>query len=111
MLATFVLFASLPFWIKGVGLYPYLGVEVMIWVIYALGFNLLLGYGGLPSFGHGAFFGVGAYAFGLSQIHLGPGLWLSLLFALVAGALAGALVAAFISHQRGRYYALLTIAL
>ena len=66
MLASFALFASLPFWIKGVGLYPYLGVEVMIWIIYALGFNLLLGYAGLPSFGHGAYFGVGAYAFGLT---------------------------------------------
>ena len=36
-------------------------------MIYALGYNLLLGYCGLPSFGHGAFFGVGAYAFGLLQ--------------------------------------------
>jgi branched-chain amino acid transport system permease protein len=110
MLATFALFASLPFWIKGVGLYPYLGVEVMIWIIYALGFNLLLGYGGLPSFGHGAFFGVGAYAFGLAQLHLSPNLWLCLAAAVLAGGLAGALVAAFISHRRGIYYALLTIA-
>jgi branched-chain amino acid transport system permease protein len=110
MLATFALFASLPFWIKGVGLYPYLGVEVMIWIIYALGFNLLLGYGGLPSFGHGAFFGVGAYAFGLAQFHLSPNLWLCLGAAILAGGVAGALVAAFISHRRGIYYALLTIA-
>lgn len=110
MLATFALFASLPFWINGVGLYPYLGVEVMIWVIYALGFNLLLGYGGLPSFGHGAFFGVGAYAFGLTQLHLSPNLWLCLGAAVLAGGIAGALVAAFISHRRGIYYALLTIA-
>jgi branched-chain amino acid transport system permease protein len=109
-LATLVFFATLPLWIGKVGLYPYLGVEVMIWVIYALGFNLLLGYAGLPSFGHGAFFGVGAYAFGLSQIHLGTGLGLSLLCAVGAGALAGALVAAFVSHRRGIYYALLTIA-
>ena len=39
-------------------------------MIYALGFNLLLGYTGLPSFGHGAYFGVGAYAFGLFQHHV-----------------------------------------
>ena len=110
MLATFALFASLPFWIKGVGLYPYLGVEVMIWIIFALGFNLLLGYGGLPSFGHGAYFGVGAYAFGLAQLHLAPNLWLCLAAAILAGGMAGALVALFISHRRGIYYALLTIA-
>src|SRR5512145_1667699 len=88
MLAIFALFASLPFWIKGVGLYPYLGVEVMIWIIYALGFNLLLGYGGLPSFGHGAFFGVGAYAFGLSQLGISSSLWVCLLAAVAAGAIA-----------------------
>ena len=110
MLATFAFFASLPFWIKGVGLYPYLGVEVMVWVIYALAFNLLLGTAGLPSFGHGAFFGVGAYAFGLAQFHLAPNLWLCLAAALAAGGVAGALVASFVSHRRGIYYALLTIA-
>ncbi|HKU47288.1 MAG TPA: branched-chain amino acid ABC transporter permease [Burkholderiales bacterium] len=110
LLATCAVFGTLPFWIKAVGLYPYLGVEVMIWVIYALGFNLLLGTAGLPSFGHGAYFGVGAYAFGLAQLHLGWGLALCLGAAVAAGALAGALVALFISHRRGIYYALLTIA-
>ena len=110
LLATFAAFATLPFWIKGVGLYPYLGVEVMIWVIYALGFNLLLGYAGLPSFGHGAYFGVGAYAFGLFQLGVSANLWLCLLAAVLAGGLAGAFVASFISHRRGIYYALLTIA-
>jgi branched-chain amino acid transport system permease protein len=109
-LATAVAFGTLPLWIKAVGLYPYLGVEVMIWTLYALGFNLLLGTAGLPSFGHGAYFGVGAYAFGLSQLHWGSGLWGSLGWALLAATLAGALVALFISHRRGIYYALLTIA-
>ncbi len=110
LLATAVALGTLPLWIKAVGLYPYLGVEVMIWVIYALGFNLLLGTAGLPSFGHGAYFGVGAYAFGLSQIHWGSPLGVSLICAVAAGTLAGAAVALFISHRRGIYYALLTIA-
>src|SRR5689334_13038594 len=110
LLATLAAFATLPFWIKGVGLYPYLGVEVMVWVIYALGFNLLLGYAGLPSFGHGAYFGVGAYAFGLFQLGVSSNLWLCLLAAVLAGGFAGAIVATFISHRRGIYYALLTIA-
>lgn len=110
MAATFVAFATLPLWIKGVGLYPYLGVEVMVWVIYALGFNLLLGYAGLPSFGHGAYFGLGAYGFALAQLNLSPNLWLCLLAATLAGGAAGAFVACFVSHRRGIYYALLTIA-
>jgi ABC-type branched-subunit amino acid transport system permease subunit len=60
MVITLIALASLPFWIEQVGLYQYLGVEVIIWMIYALGFNLLLGLSGLPSFGHGAYFGIGA---------------------------------------------------
>jgi len=102
--------ATAPLWITRVGLYPYLGVEILVWMLFALGYNLLLGHSGLPSFGHGAFFGVGAYAFGLAQLKLGAGLWLALGVAIAAAALAGALVAAVISRRRGIYYALLTIA-
>jgi branched-chain amino acid transport system permease protein len=43
MVFTFALFLSLPLWISAVGLYPYLGVEILIWALYALSFNLLLG--------------------------------------------------------------------
>ena len=57
MLALFAILASTPLWLAHVGLYPYLALEIVIWMTYALGYNLLLGYGGLPSFGHGAFFG------------------------------------------------------
>ena len=64
----------------------------------------------LPSFGHGAYFGVGAYAFGLLQLRAGAGLWPAMIGAVLAACLSGMLVAAFISHRRGIYYALLTIA-
>ncbi len=110
MLAVLTGLASLPLWIGLVGFYPYLGIEIVIWAIYALSFNLLLGYTGLPSFGHGAYFGIGAYAFGLFQQHVTPGLWPCLLAATGAAAIAGTIVAAFISHRRGIYYAFMTIA-
>jgi branched-chain amino acid transport system permease protein len=110
MLVLFTILASTPLWLAHVGLYPYLALEIVIWMIYALGYNLLLGYGGLPSFGHGAFFGTGAYAFGLLQKKLVANLWFDLTGAVLAAALLGAVVAAFISHRRGIYYALLTIA-
>ena len=51
--------AGRPAWFGG---YTYLGTEVMILAIFALGYNLLLGYTGLPAFGHGAFFGIGGYS-------------------------------------------------
>jgi branched-chain amino acid transport system permease protein len=110
MLASWLLFATVPLWIERVGLYQYLGIEILIFAIYALAFNLVLGHAGLPSFGHGAFFGIGAYAFGLAQFNLAPTLWVCLAAAILAAGLGGALVAVFISHRRGIYYALMTIA-
>jgi branched-chain amino acid transport system permease protein len=107
---TLLLLASTPLWLKGVGLYQYLALEIVIWMIFALAHNLLLGHGGMPSFGHGAYFGVGAYSFGLLQQRVGADLLPGLFGALLAAALVGAVVAAFISHRRGIYYALLTIA-
>ena len=105
-----VILGTATWWLPRVGLYPYLGVEIAVWMVYAMGYNLLLGHSGLPSFGHGAFFGIGAYGFGLVQKHLVANLWLDLTGAVLLAALAGAFVAAFISHRRGIYYALLTIA-
>ena len=110
MLVTWILFATVPFWIERVGLYQYLGVEILIFALYALAYNLVLGHAGLPSFGHGAFFGIGAYAFGLAQSNIVPNLWVCLAVAAGAAAIAGAFVALFISHRRGIYYALMTIA-
>ncbi|MEO8022464.1 branched-chain amino acid ABC transporter permease [Polaromonas sp.] len=110
MLICLVVLLSTPLWVARVGLYQYLALEIMIWVLFALGYNLLLGFTGLPSFGHGAFFGVGAYAFGLLQLRVWPNLWFDLLGAVLVTAFLGAAVAAFISHRRGIYYALLTIA-
>jgi branched-chain amino acid transport system permease protein len=110
MVVTVLLLASTPLWVKQAGLYQYLALEITIWMLFAMGHNLLLGYAGLPSFGHGAFFGIGAYALGLLQLRAGAEVLAALLGATVVAALFGALVAAFISHRRGIYYALLTIA-
>jgi branched-chain amino acid transport system permease protein len=110
MAVVILLFGTLPLWIESVGLYRYLGVEIMIWCLFALGFNLLLGYTGLPSFGHGAYFGIGAYAFGLTQFRLVENLWAALFAASLTAGIVGAAVALFISHRRGIYFALMTIA-
>ena len=111
MLITFALLVSLPLWIDSVGLYQYLGVEIVIWMVFALGYNLLLGYTGLPSFGHGAYFGIGAYAFGLypATPRTKP-VWLGISARCFSPRSVVPLVAAFLSHRRGIYYALLTIA-
>jgi branched-chain amino acid transport system permease protein len=110
MLVLWLVLATVPLWIARVGLYPYLGIEILIWSLYALAFNLVLGTAGLPSFGHGAYFGIGAYAFGLCQFNVVANLWVCLAAAVLVAGLAGVLVALFISHRRGIYYAFMTIA-
>lgn len=105
-----VILLSAPLWLSSIGLYNYLGLEIVIWLIYAMGFNLLFGYTGLHSFGHGAYLGVGAYAFGLFQQEITVSLFGGLIAAVAAAGLAGLIVGLFLSHRRGLYYALLTIA-
>ena len=97
-------------WIELVGLYPYLGIEIAIWMLYALGFNLLLGFTGLPSFGHGAFLGSAPMRSGsAARRALRACRWASL-SAVLAAAVGRALVACFMSHRRGIYFAFMTIA-
>ncbi|MBT5307878.1 MAG: branched-chain amino acid ABC transporter permease [Rhodospirillaceae bacterium] len=110
MLVLFAVLGTFPLWGTSVGLYNYLGVEIVVWIIYALGFNMLLGYTGLPSFGHGAYFGVGAYAYSLSYLNVFESVWAGILFGSIAGGVAAGLVACFLSHRRGIYFALMTIA-
>lgn len=110
MVIVLAVLLSTPLWVAKVGLYQYLALEIMIWMLFALGYNLLLGHTGLPSFGHGAYFGIGAYAFGLLQHKVWANLWFDLAGAILAAAFFAGLVGLFISHRRGIYYALLTIA-
>ena len=110
MLVFFAILFTYPLWAKYVGLYDYLGVEIAIFAIYALGFNLLLGYTGLPSFGHGAFFGIGAYGYSMAMVELGTNPAIGLLLGMAAAGMAAGAVALFLSHRRGIYFALMTIA-
>jgi branched-chain amino acid transport system permease protein len=93
--------------IKG---YTALASEILIYAMFALGFNLLLSYTGLPSFGHAAFFGIGAYGLALTQLKWVKDLWLGLFVGMLAAGFFAALVGAIIARKRGVYFALLTLA-
>lgn len=82
----------------------------MIWIIFALSFNILLGYTGLPSFGHGAFFGIGAYGTAISFLRLVEGVWIPLIMGIVVATAAAAFVGLFVAGKRGIYFALITVA-
>lgn len=107
---VFVFFAVFPFIFPFVGGYTYLAVEVLIWSIYTMGFNILLGYTGLPSFGHGAFFGIGGFVLGNILLRVIDQMWVGILVGTFAGAFFGAIVGLFVAKKRGIYFALLTIA-
>ncbi|MEI6839166.1 MAG: branched-chain amino acid ABC transporter permease, partial [Alcaligenaceae bacterium] len=100
-----------PFIMRSLGLTPGTATDVVIYAMAALGLNLLVGHTGLTSFGHGAFFGIGAYAAALSQKHWFEGqMVLPILFTIVFCALLATLVGALILRRRGVYFSLLTLA-
>ena len=77
--------------------------ETLIFAIAAMSLDLLMGYSGLVSFGHAAFFGVGAYALALSGVKLGLDPWLGIPVAVATSALARALHRLFLrAHERRR---------
>src|SRR5713226_10617242 len=85
---------------------------VLTFAIATMGLNLCIGYTGLVSFGHGTWFGIGAYAAGLIQLHWFRGeIWLPLLLSMVVVAVASTLVGIIILRRRGVYFSLLTLAL
>lgn len=86
--------------------------DVVIYAIACLGLNLLVGYTGLVSFGHGAWFGLGAYAAALLQRHLLPGgIVLPAVLAVLLVAAVALPVGFLILRRRGVYFSLMTLAL
>jgi len=100
------LLPALPFMSK---FYLLLAFDALLFGTIAMSLDLLMGYTGLVSFGHAAFFGLGAYA---SAVLLERGivsLWVSLLFALLVVGLYALVVSFFATARRGIYFALLTL--
>src|SRR5260370_2034993 len=88
-----------------------LAVNILIYGLYALGFNLVYGYLGLLSFGHSALFGTGAYLCGIAIVHFGLPWWLAVAAGLIAGMVMAALIGVFAVRTRGIYFAMVTLAL
>lgn len=83
---------------------------VPVWAVLALAWNIISGYGGLVSFGHAAFFGIGAYVVGITFSRFGIPPSLGLILAAIAGAGAGALIGSITLRLRGHYFALAMLA-
>ncbi|HUI15077.1 MAG TPA: branched-chain amino acid ABC transporter permease [Xanthobacteraceae bacterium] len=101
---------SVPFWLPLLGGYTALAGRVLVFGLAAMGLNMLLGFTGVLSFGHAAYFGLGAYGAGLTLRYLVHSTPLAMLAGTLLGGLAGTLFGLLIVRRRGVYFAMCTIA-
>ena len=84
--------------------------EVLIWGLLAMSSDLLIGYTGMISFGHSAFFGLGMYGAAAALLLVSPpNLWLAILFGLIGAAIVALFVAYFSTRLRDIYFAITTL--
>ena len=102
-LPPFVLYIGQPFYLDLVR-------RIMILAIAAVSLNLILGYGGLVSFGHAAYLGVGAYAVGILGFYGFTSGWLHLAVAIATSALVAAAIGAVSIRTSGIYFIMITLA-
>jgi len=93
------------------GAYPIFLMKALCFALFACAFNLLLGFTGLLSFGHAAFFGTAGYAAGYAVKVWGFGPEFGILFAIATSTLLGWLVGSLAIRRQGIYFAMITLAL
>ncbi|MBU3725375.1 MAG: branched-chain amino acid ABC transporter permease [Burkholderiaceae bacterium] len=91
--------------------YEALAINILIFGLFAVGYNLLFGYTGLLSFGHAAFFGIGSYFTGMSIVYLAMPWYLAILIGVLASLIGGLLIGFLAIRTRGIYFAMVTLAL
>ena len=108
--AVWIALLFAPYWMRPLGGYTALATRVLVLGLAAMSVNFLLGFTGVLSFGHAAYFGLGAYGAGLALKFVAPSTPLSLLLGMLLGGIVGAILGALIVHRRGVYFAMVTIA-
>jgi branched-chain amino acid transport system permease protein len=88
-----------------------LATKMLIFALFAMSLNLILGYAGLPSLGHAAYFGVGAYAVGLLAVRVVDNFWLDFGAGLLAAGVTSALFGLLALRAQGAYLLMITLAL
>jgi branched-chain amino acid transport system permease protein len=101
---------TMPYWMGAVGGYTELASRVVILGLAAMALNFLLGFTGVLSFGHAAYFGLGAYGAAMTIKYLVPSTPLAIVAGVVVGTVAAAAIGALIVKLRGVYFAMVTIA-
>ncbi len=99
-----------PYWMVPLGGYTALGTRVLVLGLGAMSLNFLLGFTGVLSFGHAAYFGLGAYGAGLTLKYLALSTPLAMIAGILLGGICGSLLGLLIVRRRGVYFAMVTIA-
>jgi branched-chain amino acid transport system permease protein len=107
---VWILLLTVPLWLALVGGYTALASRVVVMGLVAMALNFLLGFTGVMSFGHAAYFGLGAYGAGLTLRYLSNSTWLAMLDGILLGGVAGTILGAMICRRRGVYFAMVAIA-
>jgi branched-chain amino acid transport system permease protein len=105
-----LLLISMPYWMDAIGGYTELASRVVVLGLAAMALNFLLGFTGVLSFGHAAYFGLGAYGAAMTMKYLVPSTPLAIVVGIVVGTVAAAIIGALIVKLRGTYFAMVTIA-
>ena len=114
MRASRILYGLVALFALGVpllGIYPVFMMKLLCFAMFACAFNLLLGFSGMLSFGHAAFFGSAAYATAWLVTAHGWGTVPAILAGTAASALLGLVIGAIAIRRRGIYFAMITMAL
>jgi branched-chain amino acid transport system permease protein len=104
------LLVTVPLWLPLLGGYTAIAGRVLVMALAAMGLNMLLGYTGVLSFGHAAYFGLGAYGAGLTLKYVAASTPLAILAGTLLGGIAGTLFGLLLVRRRGVYFAMVTIA-
>ncbi|MBS0223043.1 MAG: branched-chain amino acid ABC transporter permease [Proteobacteria bacterium] len=110
LVVIWALLLTAPFWLPLVGGYTAVAARVLVMALAAMGLNLLLGYTGVLSFGHAAYFGLGAYGAGLTLKYVAHSTPLAIVAGTLLGGIAGMLFGLLLVRRRGVYFAMVTIA-
>jgi branched-chain amino acid transport system permease protein len=90
--------------------YTALASEILIFALFAMAYDLVLGYSGMLSFGHAAFFGIGAYTTGIILIRVYPSVPVGLLAGVIMSSLAALFLGYLSIRRRGIYFTMVTLA-
>ena len=105
-----VVLIFMPFWMGAIGGYTELATRIVVMGLAAMSLNFLLGFTGVLSFGHAAYFGLGAYGAAMAIKYLGAGTIPAMGLGMLIATFAAMVIGALIVKRRGVYFAMVTIA-